>query len=69
MYKKEKILGRDETSGEWVLGEEISCERVDDYTTEFITPYNKLKTNYKVELLDPETGELLFETITRFNME
>lgn len=53
----------------WVDGDEITGEKLDDYRTQFIVPYNNLKTYYRVQLLDPDTNEVLYETITRFNMD
>lgn len=53
----------------WTDGDEIPGEKLDDYFTQFAVPYNNLKTYYRVDLLDPDTNEVLYETVTRFDMD
>ena len=53
----------------WINGREIKGEKLDAYATQFKVPYNNLKTYYRVELLDPDTNEVLYETFTRFDMK
>ena len=48
---------------------EFTGEKLDAYTTQFVIPYNNLKTDYRVALLDPDTNEVLYETFTRFDMK
>lgn len=52
----------------WFDGEEIVGLKLDEYTTQFRMPYDNMRSFYRVQLLDPDTGEVLYETITRFNM-
>lgn len=51
----------------WLDKKEVEGERLDNYTTQFVVPYNNLKTYYRVDLLDPKTDEVLYEAFTRFD--
>ena len=51
----------------WLDKKEVEGERLDEYTTQFVVPYNNLKTYYRVDLLDPKTDEVLYEAFTRFD--
>lgn len=53
----------------WIDGDEIMGEKSDEYSTQFVVPYDNLKTYYRVDLLDPDTNEVLYETVTRFDMD
>ena len=53
----------------WIDGAEVKGEKLDEYTTQFTVPYNDLKTDYRVALLDPKTNKVLYEAVTRFNTD
>ena len=59
---------KDEETGEWVNGEEIEGEQLDACTTRFMLKDTTKKTYYRAQLVDPETGEVLYEMITKFSM-
>ena len=50
----------------YTVGKEIEGTRIDDYTTEFFIPYTKYKAYYFVQLFDPETNEVMYQTVTNF---
>jgi len=54
--------------GSWVETEEFTGEKKDDYNTEFIVPYKDFEPTYKVQLIDPDTREVIYETYTQFSM-
>ena len=61
--------GTEETTPVWIDREEIAGEKIDAYGVQYVVPYKDMKPYYKVELLDPDTHEVLYETHTRFNMK
>ena len=68
VYKLD-VENDDASEFEYTVVEEENGTSVDEFTTEFTLPYDKMKTYYKVELLNPDNGEVLYETITKFDME
>ena len=52
----------------WMEVGEIEGIKQDACRTSFSLPYDGMKTRYKAQLLDPETGEVLYETTTQFEM-
>ncbi len=65
---KARLCKVTEKKGEWIDGEEIPGEQLDDLHTQFLVPGRSLKHTYRLQLLDPETDEVLYETITQFDM-
>jgi len=70
IYVTEPLNKDEKEEGEktvWLDKKEIKGEQLDAFTTQFVVPYNNLKTYYRVDLLDPETDEVLYEAFTRFD--
>lgn len=53
----------------WADVEEINAKKLDEYTALINVPYNNLETFYRISFYAPGEDELLFETITRFDMK
>ena len=63
-----KLVQNVET-GEWVQAEVVDTVQLDAYTSEIEIPYEeKSKTVYQVQLIDPDTGTVLYDALTKFNM-
>ena len=63
------IVKKEDSSGVWAETEELSGESPSPFVTEFVLPYDNYTTTYKIQLLEPNTGEVLYEAFTGFGDE
>lgn len=70
VFEVERV--KDDASAEievpWTVVDEIETQTIDDYTSEIVINYND-DAYYKVELYSQDDNELIYEAVTKFDME